>query len=369
MPHYIPENKSDTIKISIIGAAGGIGQSLSLLLKTQLEIYQQNQNNKKFHLALYDVNKEAVDGVTVDLSHIDTNVSVSNHSPGSNSDIKDCLTNTNIIVIPAGMPRKPGMTRDDLFNINAKIVTGITDDIAKYTDLSKVIVLVISNPVNSLVPVMVERLKQTSSSLQSGIEKRIFGITNLDIVRASTFLNEIIPSSNLPFIPVIGGHSGETIMPIFSQSPHFKSLSQDQIDFLINRVQYGGDEVVKAKNGKGSATLSMAHAAFKTVIKFVSVLTGNKLEVNIINFTSLIDFNNNPIAPGADKLLSSIQDCQYFAAPMTINRFGIKSVDSSILSNLNNQERTEMLPTCVLQLKKNINNGQQYIQSLSTSQT
>lgn len=71
MPHSVNED----IKITVVGAAGGIGQSLSLLLKTQLASLLPSRRHA--HLALYDVNADAVRGVTADLSHIDTGVSVS----------------------------------------------------------------------------------------------------------------------------------------------------------------------------------------------------------------------------------------------------------------------------------------------------
>ncbi|WES04379.1 hypothetical protein PX690_21330 [Bacillus velezensis] len=66
-------------------------------------------------------------------------------------------------------------------------------------------------------------------------------------------------------IPVIGGHSGETIVPLFSQAKPSVNIPADKLDALVNRVQFGGDEVVKAKDGAGSATLSMAYAGFRYV--------------------------------------------------------------------------------------------------------
>lgn len=151
------------------------------------------------------------------------------------------------------------MTRDDLFNINAGIVKGLIEVAAEVAPTA--FILVISNPVNSTVPISAEVLK----SRNVFNPQRLFGVTTLDIVRAETFVAEIVGEKqpqNLT-IPVIGGHSGETIVPLFSKASPAVNIPADKYDALVNRVQFGGDEVVKAKDGAGSATLSMAYAGFR----------------------------------------------------------------------------------------------------------
>jgi len=132
-------------KVTVLGAAGGIGQPLSLLLKL-------NDNISK--LALYDIINTP--GVAADLSHINTVPKVSGHKGAEQ--LGEALTGSNIVVIPAGVPRKPGMSRDDLFNTNASIVATLVDGVAKHCP--KAHVLVISNPVNSTVPIAAEILKR-----------------------------------------------------------------------------------------------------------------------------------------------------------------------------------------------------------------
>ena len=158
-------------------------------------------------------------------------------------------------------PGKPGMTRDDLFKINAGIVKGLIEGVAEYCP--KAFVLVISNPVNSTVPIAAEVLKK------AGVfdPKKLFGVTTLDVVRAETFVAEITGEKNPGklSIPVIGGHSGDTIVPLFSQSKPSVNIPADKLEALVKRVQFGGDEVVEAKEGAGSATLSMAYAGYRYV--------------------------------------------------------------------------------------------------------
>ena len=170
---------------------------------------------------------------------------------------------------------KPGMTRDDLFKINAGIVRDLVQGIADYSP--KAFVLVISNPVNSTVPIAAEVLKKAGKF----DPKRLFGVTTLDVVRAETFVRDITrekdPSKTV--IPVIGGHSGETIVPLFSLAKPAVKIPSEKLAPLVKResklserenmlsprigVQFGGDEVVEAKGGAGSATLSMAYAGFR----------------------------------------------------------------------------------------------------------
>lgn len=105
------------LKVTVCGAAGGIGQSLSLLLKLDPAIDE---------LALYDV-VDVVKGVAVDLSHCDSVCRTQGGFGKGPGELATALKGARIVVVPAGVPRKPGMTRDDLFKINAGINKGLAD--------------------------------------------------------------------------------------------------------------------------------------------------------------------------------------------------------------------------------------------------
>merc|ERR1712216_1122013 len=125
----------------------------------------------------------------------------------------------------------------------------------------------IVNPVNSVVPAMCELWKK------AGLDPRkIVGITTLDVVRANKFVQEI--TGKPACIPVIGGHAGKTILPLFSQDPESAKIDASRIPELDTRVQDAGTEVVKAKNGKGSATLSMAYSGARLARAILSGLAG-----------------------------------------------------------------------------------------------
>merc|ERR1719195_2462086 len=166
--------------------------------------------------------------------------------------LSECLTDCDLVIVPAGMPRKPGMTRDDLFKGNADIAKEMVEACAKYCP--KAVLGMIVNPVNSIVPAMAELYKK------KGLDPlKIVGITTLDVVRANKFVGEIANKNpNFINVPVVGGHAGTTILPLFSQDKEAKTIEADKIPALDAHVQDAGTAVVEAKNGKGSATLSMA---------------------------------------------------------------------------------------------------------------
>merc|ERR1712050_786270 len=90
---------------------------------------------------------------------------------------------------------------------------------------------------------------------------KIVGVTTLDCVRANKFVAELTGKRpNFVNVPVVGGHAGVTILPLFSQVKVAAGIEQDKIPDLDKHVQEAGTDVVNAKGGKGSATLSMAYA-------------------------------------------------------------------------------------------------------------
>ena len=180
------------------------------------------------------------------------------------------------------------MTRDDLFNVctssssclwvlivctqtNASIVRDLAASVGRVAPEANI--LVISNPVNSTVPIVAKTLEK------AGVfdPRRVFGVTTLDVVRAARFLGEVTGNHpNNTVVPVVGGHSGATIVPLLSQNSYGKGVSGGDYAKLVYRIQFGGDEVVKAKDGAGSATLSMAYAGAKFTNALLRGLNGEK---------------------------------------------------------------------------------------------
>jgi malate dehydrogenase len=306
-------------KVSVVGASGGIGQPLSMLLKLDPLVTE---------LSLYDIVNTP--GVAADLSHIPTNSKASGFKGTEKEEMEKALTGSEVIVIPAGVPRKPGMTRDDLFNTNASIVKGIAEVGAKVAPNASY--CIISNPVNSTVPIFAETFKK------SGVydPKKLFGVTTLDIIRANTFVaeNQKLDATKLD-VPVIGGHAGTTILPLLSQVPGAK-FSQDDLDKLTHRIQFGGDEVVQAKDGTGSATLSMAYAGYLFAQGLLRAKNGEKVKM-----CSFVE-NNLTEAP-------------FFSTPITLGPNGIEEIHPfGELSDFEKEGLAKAVPDLIKQAQKGI---------------
>jgi len=211
-------------------------------------------------------------GVAADLGHLEGSVKVRGFAGELNKPpadfMKEALTGCSLVLIPAGMPRKPGMTRDDLFKINADIAKGLVEACAKFCP--NAILAMVVNPVNSIVPAMCALYEKKGLDPQ-----KIVGVTTLDCVRANKFVSEITGRHPSEIeIPVIGGHAGITIMPVFSQDKIGATIDAAKIPDLDKKVQDAGTVVVEAKGGKGSATLSMAYAGARLGSAILAGLSG-----------------------------------------------------------------------------------------------
>merc|ERR1711977_811434 len=316
----------DLSKVTVLGAAGGIGQPLSLLLKL---------NPRVTDLALYDI--RLAPGVAADISHINTKSKVTGYDPTPEG-VKECLKGAEIVLIPAGVPRKPGMTRDDLFNTNASIVRDLAKAAAESCPDANM--LIISNPVNSTVPITAEVFK--SRGVYN--PKKLFGVTTLDVVRASRFISEVKGTDPADEnITVVGGHSGQTIVPLLSQSGY--ELQGAERDEYIKRVQFGGDEVVQAKGGAGSATLSMAMAGARFAESLLKAAQGEK---GVIEPTFV------------DSPLYKEKGCDYFASLVELGPNGVEKIHP--VGKITDHEQ-KLLDVCLGDLSKNIAKGVEWVKA------
>ncbi|EDW61265.2 malate dehydrogenase, mitochondrial [Drosophila virilis] len=309
------------IKVAVVGAAGGIGQPLSLLLK---------QNPQISELAIQDL----VDtkGIAADLSHISTSTTVKSFT--GKEELACALENAAIVVVPAGLPRKPGMNRSDLLSANGSVAVDVAKAVSKACPAA--MMAFITNPLNTVIPIAAEVLKQEDAFDPN----RLFGVTSLDVVRAQTFIGEALGVNPQEVkIPVIGGHAGITILPVFSQcQPEYK-VNSEQRTKMLTRIQEAGTEVVKAKAGKGSATLSMAYAAANFVN---SILRAMNNEENVIECAYVA---------------SDVSEAEYFASPLLLGPKGIK--ENLGVPELDGCEE-DALKLLIKQLIKDIEDGIKY---------
>ncbi|AOF54510.1 malate dehydrogenase [Rodentibacter caecimuris] len=309
------------MKVAVLGAAGGIGQALALLLKLQLPAGTE--------LSLYDI-APITPGVAADVSHIPTAVKVKGFS---GEDPSPALEGADVVLISAGVARKPGMDRSDLFNINAGIVRNLVEKIAVVCP--KACIGIITNPVNTTVAIAAEVLKK------AGVydKRKLFGVTTLDVLRSETFVAEL---KNLNVsrttVPVIGGHSGVTILPLLSQVP-YAEFTAEEIVPLTKRIQNAGTEVVEAKAGGGSATLSMAQAAARFARSLIKGLRGE----TVVECTYV---------EGDGKY------ARFFAQPVRLGKDGVEEIlPIGLLSEFEQHALESMLPT----LRADIELGEKFI--------
>lgn len=322
-------------KVCICGGAGGIGQPLSLLMGMDPNVGE---------LCIFDLNVAAVPpaGVAADLGHLERKCSVAGHvmEVGKNpiDHLEECLTGCHLVLVPAGVPRKPGMSRDDLFATNAGIAKGIVEACAKFCP--EAVLGMIVNPVNSVVPAMAEMYKK------KGLDPmKIVGITTLDVVRANKFVGEITGKNpNYINVPVVGGHAGTTILPLFSQDKVSAAIDAEKIPDLDKHVQNAGTDVVDAKGGKGSATLSMAYAGARFGKAVLAGLSGRK--------RTECAYCQSSVMP----------DLQYFTQKVVFGEGGIVKVLP--LGELNEYEKGRM-EVAKEQLKAEINTGLKYAEENS----
>jgi NAD-dependent malate dehydrogenase len=319
------------VNVAVIGAAGGIGQPLALLLKTQLPYGSI--------LSLYDV--VGAPGVAADLSHIDSNVTIRVGS-GSLPPVPNCpelqklAKGVDVFVIVAGKSQKPGMSRDDLFTVNAVVLLEIILTCGRVSP--KACFCIVTNPVNSLVPIAAEALKK----LGVYDKNRLFGVSTLDQMRATQFVNAVRAPYSVTSVPVVGGHSDVTIDPLFSQLQG-PPLPDEVSRALSHRVRLASEEVINAKAGRGSATLSMATAGARMALDVVAGLTGTGNPV----VYSYVDTDGT-------------QPNTFFAIPMIL---GLNGIQQRLPIGPMNTMEAKQLEVAKAAIQKNIEDGESFARS------
>ena len=241
-------------KISLIGA-GNIGGTLAHLLALK----------KLGNITLIDVVTGMPQGKALDLSQSSAVEGFTGSIEGTNDFSK--MKGSDVIIITAGLPRKPGMSRDDLLEINGKIIKKIAIDIKKYAP--KAFVICITNPLDAMVYVL-----QKYSKLPKNMCVGMAGV--LDSSRMKYFLSDALKVSvNDVETFVLGGH-GDDMVPLINYTTiggvplidfiKLKKFPYSKIEKIVDRTRMGGGEIVKLlKNGSAfyapaSSAIQMAEA-------------------------------------------------------------------------------------------------------------
>jgi malate dehydrogenase len=192
---------------------------------------------------------------------------------GRNGEGYEAIEGSDVVVITAGLPRKPGMSRMDLLEVNAKIVRSVAENVAKYAP--NAVVIVVSNPLDEMTAL---------AQLATGFPKeRVIGQAGiLDSARFTTFVADTlgVPVRSVKTL-TLGSH-GETMVPVPSQSsvdgkPLSEVLPADTIEELVQRTRNGGAEIVGLLK-TGSAYYAPSAAAAR-MAKAVAEDSGQVLPV------------------------------------------------------------------------------------------
>lgn len=235
-------------KIALIGA-GNIGGTLALLALAK----------GLGDVVLFDITEGMPQGKALDLAQCGPIEGFDSRITGTN-DYKD-IAGADVVIVTAGIPRKPGMSRDELLGTNAKIVKAVGENIKRYCP--KAFIIVVTNPLDVMVRVMQDAVGCPDS--------KIVGMAGvLDSARFRTFLSwEFGVSVNQVQAYVLGGH-GDTMVPLVEMSNiagvtlaemvKQKKISQARLDEIVQRTRQGGGEIV-ALLKTGSAFYAPAASA------------------------------------------------------------------------------------------------------------
>jgi malate dehydrogenase len=241
-------------KITLIGA-GQIGGTLAHLITIK----------ELGDVVLFDVAEGVAKGKALDIAQ-STSVDGFNINLIGTSSYED-IKNSNVIIVTAGIPRKPGMTRDDLLGINLKIIKQVAEGIRKNSP--NAFVICITNPLDVIVMAL-----QKYSGLPTNKVVGMAGI--LDSSRFKYFLSQElkVPVKNINSL-VLGGH-GDTMVPVpdyttVNGKPLKKIISKEKLDKIIDRTKKGGGEINKLLE-KGSAFYAPATAGVEMAESYIKDL-------------------------------------------------------------------------------------------------
>jgi len=257
-------------KVTVVGA-GNVGATAA----------QRIAEKELADVVLIDIVDGVPQGKALDLTEAAPIEKHDAHLVGTNiyEDTKD----SEIVIITAGIPRKPGMSRDDLISTNAGIMKSVTEQIVKFSP--NAVIIIVSNPLDAMCHVAFDA---------SGFPKnRVIGMAGiLDSARFRAFISmELGVSVENTHAFVLGGH-GDTMVPLPRYStvagiPITELMSEDRIDALVKRTRNGGAEIVSLlKTGSAyyapaSAAVEMAEAILKDKKKILPCAAYLEGEYNI----------------------------------------------------------------------------------------
>jgi malate dehydrogenase len=238
------------MKVTVVGA-GNVGATCADVIA-----HKELANE----LVLVDIKENFAEGKALDIWQTAPINMYDTRTIGSTNDYSK-TANSDVVVITSGLPRKPGMSRDDLISTNAGIVKSVTENIIKYSP--KAIIIIVSNPLDVMTYCAYLTAKIDS--------RRVFGMAGiLDTARYRAFLAEALNCSPKDIQAVLMGGHGDTMVPLPRYTtvggiPVTELISKEKLDAIIDRTKKGGGEIVNllgtsAWYAPGAAAAQMVEA-------------------------------------------------------------------------------------------------------------
>ena len=240
-------------KVTVVGA-GNVGATCADVLAYR-EIAEE--------IVLVDIKEGIAEGKALDIWQKAPINQYDSRTVGSTNDYSK-TAHSDVVVITSGLPRKPGMTRDDLIETNAGIVKSVTENVAKHSP--NAIIIVVSNPLDVMT---------YQAHLTSGFSRnKVMGMAGiLDTARYRAFLAEELNVSGKEIQAILMGGHGDTMVPLpryttVAGIPVTELVAKDKLDAIIERTKFGGGELVKlmgtsAWYAPGAAAAQMVEAILK----------------------------------------------------------------------------------------------------------
>ena len=240
-------------KVTVVGA-GNVGATCADVLAYR-EVAEE--------IVLVDIKEGIAEGKALDIWQKAPINQYDSRTVGSTNDYSK-TANSDVVVITSGLPRKPGMTRDDLIETNAGIVKSVTENVAKHSP--NAIIIVVSNPLDVMT---------YQAHLTSGFSRnKVMGMAGiLDTARYRAFLAEELNVSGKEIQAILMGGHGDPMVPLpryttVAGIPVTELVAKDKLDAIIERTKFGGGELVKlmgtsAWYAPGAAAAQMVEAILK----------------------------------------------------------------------------------------------------------
>lgn len=241
------------MKVTVVGA-GNVGATCADVIARKEFVNE---------VVLLDIKEGTAEGKSLDIWQTAPINLYDTRLIGSTNDYK-ATAGSQVVVITSGLPRKPGMSRDDLISTNAGIVRSVTENIVKHSP--DCIIIVVSNPLDVMTYCAYLTAKFDSS--------RIFGMAGiLDTARYRAFLSEELNISPKDIQAVLMGGHGDTMVPLpryttVAGIPVTELISSEKLDAIVDRTKKGGGELVNlmgtsAWYAPGAAAAQMVEAVIK----------------------------------------------------------------------------------------------------------